>query len=180
MKTLTFKEKKDKEITEEDIESSKFTEVDIKENFPTLYKELSGDSKSQLSSEEAKNILSDSIDSDDEEHSEDKEGSIDLVNDGEIKTTEKPMEQDYLRGFDPQAIDFIRRAKSEQEAIDILNFLENRDEITSEDCQDLKRQLQENGLQSFGDHKSDGYYFEFQRKKHMEEKMKLIGKQHTE
>jgi len=176
VKTLTFKKKNDKEITEEDIELTKFTDIEIKENFPALYKELSGEGTSSLSAEDAKELLGNDLQSDSEVFDND-ESEINLESEIDVKTTNKPMEKDYLRGFNPQAIDFIRRAKTNDEALEVINYLQKRGEITSDHCEQLKLQLKEQGLESFGEHKQDGYYFEYQRKKHLEEKMKLIGKQ---
>lgn len=182
MNKLAERKKKEKEITEEDVELSKFTEEDIKAHFPALYNELSGEQTPRLSSDEARELLSEESVEDSGESVQVNGPEIELETDteNEVKTTTKPMEKDYLRGFDPQAIDFIRRAKTNNEAVDVLNYLEKRGEITPEDCQSLKNQLERDGLASFGEHKQDGYYFEYQRKRHMEEKMKLIGKQPVE
>ena len=174
MNNVSIKKNKDKEEIDEDIEIPEFATDDIKEKFPSLYEELSGES-SKLSTKEVKNLL---LEDDFEQIELTNESQPDLDTESLIKVVEKtkPMEKDYLRGFDPQAIDFIRRAKTVEEALEVLHFLEKRNELSSEDCQKLKQQLQESGLESFGEHKEDGYYFEYQRKKHMEEKMKLIGK----
>lgn len=177
MKILTFKKNKDKEITDEDIESSKFNEEDIEKNFPALFKELLGEETSQISSSEAKELLSDEQEEIEIDLKIDKEFDNDNEPENDSQTVTKPMEKDYLQGFDPKAIDFIRRAKSNEEAIEVLNFLEKRGEITAKDCSNMKLQLEKEGLVSFGEHKEDGFYFEYQRKRHMEEKMKLSGKQ---
>ena len=176
MNNVTFKKNKTKDEPDEDIEIPEFSKDQIKENFPSLYDELSGTEGPKLSTKEVKELF---LDKDEDEIV--LTDDIQLKNDTEpvINVVEKtkPMEKDYLQGFDPQAIDFIRRAKTIDEAVDVINYLESRKEISSEECQKLKEQLKEAGLDSFGEHKNDGYYFEYQRKKHMEEKMKLIGKQ---
>ena len=177
MNIVSFKKNKENKNTDEDIEIPQFATDEIKENFPSLYKELSGDSSTKLPSKKVKELLLD------ESEDDIKLSNEFLTEDSESETesnpeiVSKPMEKDYLQGFDPQAIDFIRRAKTKEDALEILNFLESRGELTVDNCQKLKQQLEEEGLESFGEHKHDGYYFEFQRKKHMEEKMKLIGKQ---
>ena len=179
MNNVTFKKNKAKDKPDDDIEIPELNTQDIKKNFPSLYKELSGSSSQNISTKEVKEILLDK-----------NEDDIELTNDIQLEKDSdpvinvvektKPMEKDYLQGFDPQAIDFIRRAKTIDEAVEVLNYLESRQEISQEECQKLKDQLKESGLDSFGEHKQDGYYFEYQRKKHMEEKMKLIGKQPIE
>ena len=61
----------------------------------------------------------------------------------------------------PKAIDFIRRCSSNEEAIEILDYLLNRDEITREEYREIKNQI-ENGLEKFikksGGFKEPGYY----------------------
>lgn len=173
---MSIKKNKDKNKSDEDIEIPEFATNDIKENFPSLYEEITGEKSSKLSTKKAKELL---LEDDFEQIELANDIQPELDSESPIKVVEKtkPMEKDYLRGFDPQAIDFIRRAKTVEEALEVLHFLEKRNEISSEDCQKLTRQLQDSGLASFGERKEDGYYFEFQRKRHLEEKMKLSGKQ---
>ncbi|MFO7796506.1 MAG: DUF2095 family protein [Promethearchaeati archaeon] len=61
----------------------------------------------------------------------------------------------------PKAIDFIRRCSSNEEAIEILDYLLERDEITREEYRELKNQI-DNGLEKFikksGGFKEPGYY----------------------
>lgn len=174
---MSLKKKKNKDEFNEDIEIPEYTNNEIKENFPSLYNELAGDSSVNISGSDMKKIL-DKEELDEEINLLD-ERTADQESEPAVKvvTKDKPMEKDYLRGFDPQAIDFIRRAKTKEQALEVLEFLENRGELSEENCQKIKAQLHEEGLESFGEHKPDGYYFDYQRKKHLEEKMKLSGKQ---
>jgi len=59
----------------------------------------------------------------------------------------------------PDAIDFIRRCDNEKQAKEIIDYLEKRDEITSEYARRLRKQLREKGVRSFGSKKEEGYYF---------------------
>ncbi len=59
---------------------------------------------------------------------------------------------------DPNAIDFIRRCRTIEEAFEIIDFLLKRNEISSEEFQNLKNQIKNKGLSSFGSHKKPGYY----------------------
>ena len=61
-------------------------------------------------------------------------------------------------GYDPNAIDFIRRCDTEEEAIEIIIFLEKKGDLTSEQAQALRKQLLEKGLRSFGEKKEEGFY----------------------
>ncbi|MHA1594696.1 MAG: DUF2095 family protein [Candidatus Baldrarchaeia archaeon] len=63
---------------------------------------------------------------------------------------------DELRN--PDVISFIRRAKSVDEALEVIDFLEKRGEISKEYADRLRKQLREKGLESFGPRKEPGYY----------------------
>jgi len=70
-------------------------------------------------------------------------------------------EKSSSRGFDtymPDAIDFIRRCDNEQQAEEIINYLEKRKEISREYARKLKKQLRDKGVRSFGSKKEEGYY----------------------
>jgi len=71
-------------------------------------------------------------------------------------------EKSSFRGFDtymPDVIDFIRRCDNEQQAEEIINYLEKKKEIRHEYARKLKKQLREKGVRSFGSKKEEGYYF---------------------
>jgi len=69
--------------------------------------------------------------------------------------------QDPLRGFQPSVVDFIRRANTVEEAEEVINYLEQRGEITSQEAREIRKQLREKGLESFGPKKRPGYYFRY-------------------
>ncbi len=66
---------------------------------------------------------------------------------------------DPWKGYNPTVIDFIRRARTEDEALEVINFMEKRGEISKEYAEQLRKQLKEKGLRSFGSYKEPGYYF---------------------
>ena len=61
-------------------------------------------------------------------------------------------------GYIPDIIDFIRRCDNEQQAVEIIEYLERRQEIGSAYAKKLKKQLKEKGVRSFGSKKQDDYY----------------------
>ncbi len=71
-------------------------------------------------------------------------------------TEEKP---DKFRNYIPSVIDFLRRCNTEEEAHEIIAYLQKRSEITKEHAQKLKKQLKVKGLRSFGSKKENDYYF---------------------
>jgi len=71
---------------------------------------------------------------------------------------ERVKSRDLWRGYEPNVIDFIRRANTVEEAMEVIDFLEKRGEISKEYAEKLRKQLLEKGLASFGPHKEPGYY----------------------
>jgi hypothetical protein len=66
---------------------------------------------------------------------------------------------DEFRHFNPNVIDFIRRCDTEAEAEAIIIYLENRGELSKEYSEELRKQLKEEGVRSFGPKKEENYYF---------------------
>jgi len=78
-----------------------------------------------------------------------------------IRSDQQIGEKSSFRGFDtymPDVIDFIRRCDNEQQAKEIINYLEKRKEISHEYARRLEKQLREKGVRSFGSKKEEGYY----------------------
>jgi hypothetical protein len=102
----------------------------FKKNFPNLSKELElGESKVEISS-----VRTDS------------------------DAAEKGL-PDKLRHYDPTVIDFIRRCDTEAQAEAIIAYLERRGELTKEYAEKLRKQLEKEGVRSFGSKKEEYYYF---------------------
>lgn len=71
---------------------------------------------------------------------------------GEIASSKRFVE------YTPDVIDFIRRCDNEQQAEEIIDYLEKRGEVGRQYAQRLKKQLKEKGVRSFGPKKEEGYY----------------------
>ncbi|MEM3519764.1 MAG: DUF2095 family protein [Candidatus Hadarchaeales archaeon] len=63
-----------------------------------------------------------------------------------------------LENYDPTVIDFIRRCDTEEQALEIINYMEKRGEITSEYAKRLREQLVRDGVRSFGKKREPGCY----------------------
>jgi len=75
------------------------------------------------------------------------------------RSTEPSYAEDRkYTGFQPGAVDFIRRCRKSKEAEDIIAYLEEKEDITKQEAAALRRQLKEGGLKSFGPHKGPGFY----------------------
>ena len=65
---------------------------------------------------------------------------------------------DKFRGYMPTPIDYLRRCDTEEQAIQTIEYLEGIEEITHEYAEELRRQLKEKGVRSFGPRKEEDYY----------------------
>ena len=72
-------------------------------------------------------------------------------------TAEKAVSKRFT-GYTPDVIDFLRRCNKGEQAEEIISYLENRGEISSEYATKLRKQLKEKGVRSFGSKKEDDYY----------------------
>ncbi|XES76729.1 MAG: DUF2095 family protein [Candidatus Bathyarchaeia archaeon] len=66
---------------------------------------------------------------------------------------------DKFRHFNPTVEDFIRRCDTQDQAEEIICYLEKRGEITPEDACQVRAKLKKEGLRSFGPKKEADYYF---------------------
>ena len=66
---------------------------------------------------------------------------------------------DLLKGFVPSALDYIRRCKTNEEALEIINYLEAKEEIDSKTAESLRKKLASECLLVFGPPKKPGHYY---------------------
>lgn len=64
----------------------------------------------------------------------------------------------FMQGYQPTAVDFIRRCKNDAQALEIINFLETKGEIEPGYAKRLRVQLAERGIRSFGKRRQPGCY----------------------
>lgn len=75
----------------------------------------------------------------------------------DLPTGEKASSKKFAN-YMPDVIDFIRRCDNEQQAEEIISYLEERREIGNDYAKRLRKQLKEKGVRSFGSKKEDDYY----------------------
>jgi len=89
---------------------------------------------------------------------EDKEHGVGISSvRSDIETAEKASANRFV-GYTPDVIDFIRRCDTNQQAEEIVDYLQRRGEISQEYATRLKEQLRKKGVRSFGTKKEEGYY----------------------
>lgn len=76
----------------------------------------------------------------------------------DIQTGERASTERFTH-YMPDVIDFIRRCDTEEQAKEIIDFMEKRGEIERQYAKKLRKQLREKGVRSFGPKKEENYYF---------------------
>jgi hypothetical protein len=71
---------------------------------------------------------------------------------------EAPKPDRRFAGYDPGVVDFLRRCSCDEEALEIIEYMRSRGEVTEEEAGRLRAQLRERGVRSFGPKKQPGYY----------------------
>ncbi|MEM2111289.1 MAG: DUF2095 family protein [Candidatus Bathyarchaeia archaeon] len=74
-----------------------------------------------------------------------------------IERGEKASSERF-EGYEPDVIDFLRRCDNEQQAEEIIEYLEKKKEIDAEYADRLRNQLRCKGVRSFGSKKEDAHY----------------------
>ncbi|MCS7126617.1 MAG: DUF2095 domain-containing protein [Aigarchaeota archaeon] len=75
-----------------------------------------------------------------------------------IEEGEAVAEKSRLEPSMPTPIDYLRRCEDDREALEVIDYLEKRNEITVEEATKLRNQVKEYGVRSFGSKKEWGYY----------------------
>lgn len=87
-------------------------------------------------------------------------GGIGTVRVDAVRTSAEEAEKvvHSVQGYEPTVIDFIRRCENDKQALEIINFLEEKGEIEPSYAKRLRAQLARQGLRSFGSKKNPGCY----------------------
>ena len=59
---------------------------------------------------------------------------------------------------DPSVVEFIQRCTTENEALEIINYLEKKEEISQKLAETYRERLKKKGLTDFGPHRERGFY----------------------
>jgi len=76
----------------------------------------------------------------------------------DVPTGERAVSERFTN-YMPDVIDFIRRCDTEEQAEEIIAYMEKRGEIKQQYAQKLRKQLKKKGIRSFGPKKEENYYF---------------------
>lgn len=83
---------------------------------------------------------------------------ISMDNLGDTLTKKNPNISRKWSGYNPDVVDFIRRCGTTEQAEEVIGYMEGRGEVTTDRATELRQQLWEKGLRSFGSRKEEDYY----------------------
>jgi hypothetical protein len=120
----------------------------LKKMFPNLYRELEDES--------SENKVSVDGVCDDLEVAEE----IPEIEDVCEEEFLRPAKQvDKLQNFVPSVVDFIRRCDTNEQAQEIISYLQKKGELTQDQVDELECKLKREGVRSFGPKKEENHYF---------------------
>lgn len=74
----------------------------------------------------------------------------------EEKKTEEETAQ--VVGWTPDVVDYIRRCDTKTQAVEIIDYLLKKGDLSQKEARDIKSQLRTQGLRSFGSKKERDHY----------------------
>jgi hypothetical protein len=86
---------------------------------------------------------------------------IDEVEDESHSFSSRENEKELLDPFsnyEPDVFDFLARAKTNEEGLEIIDFLNKQGQISAETAEELTEKVQTLGIRCFGPKRSDNYY----------------------
>lgn len=80
------------------------------------------------------------------------------VEEGSPHTGKQDTEGSPLNESAPQITSYIRRARTIDEALEVIGYLKRRGEISESQAMEFRRQIEEKGVRSFGPLRTWGHY----------------------
>jgi len=72
--------------------------------------------------------------------------------------TEERITAKRFDDYNPDVVDFICRCDNEEQAREIIDYMQKRGEIDQKYAQELRTKLRKKGVRSFGAKREEGYY----------------------
>ncbi|MHA1198359.1 MAG: DUF2095 family protein [Candidatus Heimdallarchaeaceae archaeon] len=85
-------------------------------------------------------------------------GGEENIMEDEIRTSTGSKKVRKFMAYTPGVIDYICRCSTVDEAMEIITYMQLKGDISENHADQLRKQLQEKGLEFFGEHRAPGYY----------------------
>ena len=92
------------------------------------------------------------------EEIEESEMNMSIKSATQVSKKEDETTSETFTGYNPNIIDFIRRCDTEEEALEIIKYMERKLEISKEYATSLIKEVKVKGVRSFGPKKETDYY----------------------
>jgi hypothetical protein len=88
------------------------------------------------------------------------EGLLDEELEGEVQGEEGATKKEAIEssGYEPSVMDFLARCDTDKQALEIIDYMERRGEISKDQAESLRLRLKENGVHSFGQKRGSDHY----------------------
>ncbi len=96
---------------------------------------------------------------------EELQGSPASEEDDSDSTEAEDTQADSASEYPPEIMSYVRRAHTNNEAAEVVNYLKKRGELSEKHASSLLKQISEQGVRSFGNLKTWGWYEREFRKK---------------
>lgn len=127
--------KKRKKISKTLSVDQNITLDEIREKFPSLYSELTEKDMSIGIDKVEKDLITSTLREDDQQ------------------------DQDPFSRYDPDVFDFLAKAKTDKEGLEVIDFLKKQNQISSNTAEELEEKIANEGIRSFGPLRSVNYYY---------------------
>lgn len=127
--------KKSKKIAKTLSVDQNITLDEIQDKFPNLYSELTEENMSIGIDKVEKDLITSTLREDDQQ------------------------DQGPFSRYDPDVFDFLSKAKTDKEGLEVIDFLEKQNQISSNTAEDLKGKITNEGIRSFGPLRSANFYY---------------------
>jgi hypothetical protein len=89
---------------------------------------------------------------------------------------DRAPDEDPFSNYEPNVYDFLERAKTDKEGFELLDYLVQQKQISTKTAKQLKNQITESGIRSFGPIRTINHYF---RKAAEVHRHRIIKKRHS-
>lgn len=78
---------------------------------------------------------------------------------------------DPLEHYSPSIKDFMARASTNKEALDVIDYLIQRNELSLEKAREIQELIHQKGVRALGPKRTPGYYYRFAREERLKKQM---------
>jgi hypothetical protein len=114
---------------------------EFRKQYPHLSREMEGSGKEDGTEEEGL------------------EGEVEEEEEVQGEGGQERRETAESEGYEPTVLDYLARCDTDKQALEIIDYMERRGEISKEQAASLRRRLKEKGVRTFGQKRGSNHYY---------------------